>query len=208
MKIFITWSGELSHRIAVLLSKWLPSMVETVIPTVSVDEDNKGASWFKKLMDQLNQTDFVIVCLSRENINSPWLLFEAGVIAKSFDQAHVRKILIGDLSDIDVERPLLNFQSTVLKDKEDMRRLVQTINQTHETRMLSSNALNRSFEKGWPTFEDYCNKAIEVMQIRKEIKKPKSDRQLLEEINRVCLHMVKSIDAMSNKNYLIFNQQC
>jgi len=197
MKIFFVWSGELSYRIAELLSKWLPSMIQTVIPIISADEDKKGAAWFQKLMDQLIQTDFVIVCLSRDNLNSPWLFFETGVIAKSFDQAHVRKILIGDLSDKDIEKPLLNLQSTELRDKEDMRRLIQTINQTHVTRMLSSNALNRVFDRGWPKLEDYCNKAIEEMLGREEIKKLKSNHQLLEEINGLCLHLVETMDAVA-----------
>ena len=205
MKIFISWSGELSYTIAVLFSKWIPLMVQPVTTIVAAGEDKRGEAWFKKLMYQVKQTDFAIICLSMDNLNSPWLLFEAGVIANRLDQANVCKVLIGDLSENDIEPPLLNFQSAELKYKENIRKLVQKINQTNETRMLSSNALNRAFDRGWPKLEDYCNRAVKKMQNREKIIKPKTDYQLLEEINGLCLHLAQTMDAVSNKIEFIDN---
>ena len=147
----------------------------------------------------VSQTDFAVICLSPDNLNSPWLLFEAGAIANRLDQANVCKFLIGDLTENDIKPPLLNFKSTLLKDKEEMRKLVQKINQMHETRILSSNALNRRFEGGWPKLEDYCNRAIKKMGNREKIIKPKTDYQLLEEINGLCHHLAETMGAVSNK---------
>ena len=199
MRIFISWSGELSYTAAALFSKWFPSVIQPVTIIVSAVEDNKGNAWFKKLMYQVSRTDYAIICLSPDNLNSPWLLFEAGAIANRLDQSKVCKLLIGDLTEKDINPPFLNFKSTVLKDKEDMRKLVQKINQMHETRILSSNTLNHRFEGGWQKLEDYCNTAIKKMENREKIIKPKTDYHLLKEINGLCHDLVEIMDATSNK---------
>ena len=198
MRISISWSGNLSYKVAVLLSKWLPSVVQAVTPFVSTDVSRKGSAWFKKVKDQFNQTDFGIICLSRDNLNAPWLLFETGVLATRFDQVHICTVLIGDLSDTDITGPLHNFQSIKLKDKEDIRKLIQTLNQLHGTRMSSANALNSAFDRRWPIFEDACKKAIKKEMNREEIEKSKSEHQLLEEINGLCVHLVEAMGTMSS----------
>ncbi len=198
MKIFISWYGDLSHQIALLLRGWLPLVVQAIDPFVSSEEIRKGAAWFKKLMNQVNQSDFVFVCLTDENFNAPWLLFEAGAIARMFDEAHVCILLVGDLSEADLELPLFNFQSTKLKDKEDMRKLLQTINQIHEKRIVSANVLNNTFDRLWPKFEEDFNNAIKEIQIVGENKKAKTDRQLLEEINGLCLHLSETLETISD----------
>lgn len=198
MRISISWSGSRSHRVALLLSKWLPAVVQGVTPFVAVDENKRGTAWFKALKDQLKQIDFGIVCLSRENLNVPWLLFEAGVLSTRFDKSHVYAVLIGDLTETDLGGPLANFQTIKLTDREDMRKLVQIINQMHGTRMLSANALNSAFERRWTILEDACRKATEAGLSGKEIDAPKSEHQLLEEISGLCVQLVGAMGAMSD----------
>ena len=65
-------------------------------------------------------------CLTRENLSSPWLLFEARAISKHREAGHVCTYLIG-LTSNDVEEPLSQFQHT-RADKEDTLQLLQTIN--------------------------------------------------------------------------------
>ncbi len=198
MRISLSWSGNLSHRVALILSKWLPSVVQAVTPFVSVDEKRRGAAWFKAIKDQHNQMDFGIICLSRENLSAPWLLFEAGVLSTRFDEAHVCAILIGDVSEADLEEPIVNFQTIRLNDKEDMRKLVQKLNQMHGTRMLAANALNSAFDRRWPIFREACKKELQESVSRKEIEKPKSEHQLLEEINGLCIQLVETMGSVSD----------
>lgn len=198
MRISISWSGDLSHRVAILLSKWLPAVVQAVTPFVSPDESRRGTAWFKALKDQHKQIDFGIICLSRENVNAPWLLFEAGILSTRFDEAHLCAMLIGDFPDEALEGPLANFRSIKLNDREDVRKLVQQINQMHGTRMLSANSLNSAFDRRWRVLEDACKKTIEGSPGRKEIEKPKTDHQLLEEINGLCGRLVETMGSMSD----------
>ncbi len=52
MRISISWSGNPSYKVAVLLSKWLPSVIQAVTPFVSIDVSKKGAAWFKKVINR------------------------------------------------------------------------------------------------------------------------------------------------------------
>src|SRR4029077_19453405 len=48
------------------------------------DELEKGTTWFGSIMGQLRKSKAGIVCLTVENLESPWLHFEAGALASHF----------------------------------------------------------------------------------------------------------------------------
>ena len=45
MKIFISWSGEKSRRIALMLREWFPNVLNAVEPFVSSEDIAKGSRW-------------------------------------------------------------------------------------------------------------------------------------------------------------------
>jgi hypothetical protein len=81
-----------------------------------------GRRWNEEVAAELEQADYGFICLTTANIDRPWVLFEAGALAKQFDSARVVPLLI-DLNPANVTMPLASFQSRTL-DKEGMRRLV------------------------------------------------------------------------------------
>lgn len=124
MKVFLSWSGERSKKMAEALRDWLPLMIHSVEAWMSAADIDSGARWASAIADQLEESKFGIVCLTSDNLTAPWLLFEAGALAKTKD-ASVGTFLL-DISSGDVEGPLAQFQGRT-RDRADVWKLIETI---------------------------------------------------------------------------------
>ena len=89
MKVFISWSGQLSKNIAILLSTWIEDVLQGVQTWISTDDIEKGSQWFGELNDQLNDIGVGILCLTPENLTAPWILFEAGSLSKGLSKSRI-----------------------------------------------------------------------------------------------------------------------
>src|SRR5260370_752925 len=89
MKIFISWSGERSHKLALLLHDWLPRVLPSSECFVSSEDIRKGARWSVDMARELEESAFGILCIVSGNENAPWLNFEAGALSKVVDHARV-----------------------------------------------------------------------------------------------------------------------
>ena len=85
MKVFISWSGGTSRAVAEVLHWWLPRVIQGVRPFVSAKDIDKGANWTVELARELEDAAFGIICLTPDNLTSPWLHYEAGAITRSVD---------------------------------------------------------------------------------------------------------------------------
>lgn len=84
MKVFLSWSGERSKQVANLLSSWLCCVIQATRPWISSKDIDRGSLWFSEINDQLKDTSVGIICLTKENKDRPWILFEAGLWLKDF----------------------------------------------------------------------------------------------------------------------------
>src|SRR4051812_22693174 len=109
MKIFISWSGEQSRSIARALRTFLEDVNQRLDPWMSQTDIMAGSRWGIELAKQLDETHFGIICVTREALDSPWLLFEAGAISKSIERGRVCPYLI-DLNPNELQGPLSQFQ--------------------------------------------------------------------------------------------------
>ncbi|MCO8271785.1 hypothetical protein M1L60_14400 [Actinoplanes sp. TRM 88003] len=147
MKLFLSWSKSRSNQIAVLLREWIPSVIQRVEPWMSSEDIDKGQRWGIELSEMLASTSHGLLCVTAENVREPWLSFEAGALAKSVSIARVRPVLF-DLSPSDVTGPLAQFQATSLTDKDDVYRLMASLNSGTEKPMADP-LLRKSFERAW-----------------------------------------------------------
>lgn len=158
MKVFLSWSGERSKAVAELLDEWIQCVIQAVDPWMSSKDIDRGSLWFSEITDQLQNTSIGIICLTQENKNKPWILFEAGALAKGLNSSRVCTFLI-DLEPTDVGNPLAQFNHTNAQ-QESMWALVLTLNNSLKERALKEKVLEEVFETYWPKFEAKFNKII------------------------------------------------
>ena len=178
MKVFISWSGERSKAAAETLRYWLPKVIQALEPWMSADDIEKGTRWRSGIATELELSSVGIICLTRENLDSTWLHFEAGALSKQQQNTYVCTFLF-DLEPTDVREPLAQFQATKAQ-KDDLRKLISTINGVLGDSKLPESELSESFDVWWPKL-DALLKAIppSAAQSQKAIRK---DREILEEI--------------------------
>jgi hypothetical protein len=158
MKIFISWSGNLSHEVALVLKDWIPSVIQNLETYVSSEDIDKGARWSNDISKELESSNFGILCLTKENIKEPWVNFEAGALSKVLDNSRVCPFLFGIKRSEIKSGPLFQFQSTIFK-KEDVLKLMLSINK--DFGKLTEEKLKNHFKVGWPYLEDNLNKCLE-----------------------------------------------
>lgn len=151
MRVFLSWSGERSKLVAELLDEWLQCVLQALTPWMSSKDIDRGSLWFSEITDQLQNTMVGVICLTQDNKNKPWILFEAGALAKGLSSNRVCTFLI-DLQPGDVANPLAQFNHT-LPDKAGVWELVRTLNVTLKERALKETILEKVFDIYWPEFD-------------------------------------------------------
>lgn len=181
MKVFISWSGETSKNVATAIREWLPTVLQTVKPYFTPSDIEKGTRWSSDIAQELDDSMAGIFCVTSQNLNSQWLMFEAGAISKKVEQSLVCPILIG-LENSDISGPLTQFQTTLF-EKSDFRRLVSDLNKANTSNVLEEGVLNTVFEKFWPELESKVKGIIEATGgVDGTATDLRSDRELLEEV--------------------------
>lgn len=157
MKLFISWSGEFSKGVAECLNKWIPTIIQNVHTFYSPNDIAKGEHWSNRLSEELEQSNYGIICLTPENVMAPWIHFEAGALSK-VSGSRVSAIMIG-INPSDVKGPLAHFQNTAFNRK-DFYSLFQSINSSLE-KPLEQSILNLAFNNSWEGLERDISAIIE-----------------------------------------------
>ncbi len=187
MRVFISWSGPRSHAVAETLHYWLPQVINAVQPWLSSSDIEKGARWSTDVALGLSESKVGILCVTPENVTAPWLLFEAGALSKVIAESLVCPLLI-DIEPTDITGPLAQFQQSTL-EKEELRKLVHTVNSALGNAARTESQLDDSFDVWWPKLEERLGKLPPptVTVVRR------GERELLEE----TLSIVRSLQLGS-----------
>lgn len=181
MIIFISWSGEPSHTVALALRDWLPHVIQSIDPYVSSEDIEQGAPWFPDIAQQLDQASFGIICVTKANAGSRWMNFEAGALFKSVKsvQRHVSPFLI-DLKPTDLVGPLAQFQATE-PNLDGVTKLVRSLNILGDPRLRDA-LLDAEIERWWPDLEQELRSAQEVAAAQPQAAPRRGTDDMIEEL--------------------------
>jgi hypothetical protein len=186
MKLFISWSGEPSRQIAEALRDWLPMVVNSVEPFISSKDIDAGSRWLAEVSGQLKAADFGIVCVTKTNVQAPWLNFEAGALGKTVDASAVIPLL-HEVKRSDVQGPLTQFQMSEL-NREGIYEIVLAINRYAEAGHTEVRLANL-FDLVWPKLEEALGGLPEAPGDANQAP-PRQPGELLEEV----LSIVRTLD--------------
>jgi hypothetical protein len=204
MKIFLSWSGHRSKLVAELLNDWLRCVLQALRPWISSRDIDRGALWFSQISEQLSETGIGIVCLTSENKSKPWILFEAGALAKGLSSSRVCTFLI-DVTPTDIEDPLAQFNHT-FPTKESMATLVRTLNASLQSNALDDRVLENVFETYWPQFEQQFEAALAQSTSAPAVER--TDDSILKEIltnTRKLTSKVRDLESMIKPQHTSVN---
>lgn len=176
MKVFISWSGPRSQKLAEALRDWLPLVLHYVDPWMSTADIKSGDRWSNEIAKGLQESNFGIICVTKDNLEAPWLLFESGALAKSMEDGRVIPLRL-DLDVSDISGPLTQFQSE-RADDEGVKRLISSLNKC-AAGAIADDRLNRLFEPMWP---DLKSKIQAIPASSTTQKRTRPQAEILEEL--------------------------
>ena len=147
MKIFISWSGNRSKAAAEAVRDFLGQVLQALQPFVSSKDVGPGIPWADRLITELSESRYGIICVTADNLSSQWLLFEAGAL----ERERLYPLLL-DIKPSSLEGPLSLYQC-VLPTREGLRRLVEDLNVALGEEKISDEILQAAFRDAWPRLE-------------------------------------------------------
>ena len=174
-----------------LLRDFLKKVLQALEPWCS-EEIAKGKRWSPEIAKQLDETRFGISCLTPDNLQAPWLLFEAGACSKSVkNDAHVVPYL-HEVEKSQIVGPLADFQMC-LANREDTWELMRTLNTLLEDRRLTEKLLEETFSAFWPSLEEGLKDVPKATQEARP-------KRLVEDMVEEILDRQRRIEAMISDN--------
>lgn len=143
MRVFVSWSGPRSQKVGEALSKFIRRVLQRTDPWYSKNSIRSGRLAYDELVKALNGTKFGILCVTADNLQKPWLNFEAGALLRSVEATQVTPYLLG-MKPSQLTAPLNMFQARGA-DHDDTLELCHDLNA----------ALGQTdhFEMWWPMLE-------------------------------------------------------
>ncbi|MBF0304307.1 MAG: toll/interleukin-1 receptor domain-containing protein [Alphaproteobacteria bacterium] len=176
MKIFISWSGPRSEALAKALREWFPLVLHYVSPWLSQSDIQAGERWGVEIAKELEASNFGVICVTRENVTSPWILFESGALAKSMQDGRVIPLLL-DLDFKEISGPIAQFQAKKA-EQDGIKDLVISLNKAASS-PIPEPQLDKLFAALWVQLE---NVIASIPKSGKPSKNSRPDGEILEEL--------------------------
>lgn len=201
-QLFISWSGDLAHKVAEKIHSWLPAVLQAADPFFSTNDIEKGVRWPDELARKLKESGFGIVVLTPDNLLAPWLLFEAGALSKLIEETRVSCFLV-NLESVDPRHPLSQLQNTKFT-KDDVLKLILSIN-SYSSNPVREDTIGRTFDALWPEFERDVGSLISTHNDNPEVHAQPSELDKLRATVGDLIQVVQSVreDTRSSQLFIV-----
>lgn len=161
MKIFLSWSGDISRDVATMLRTWLRSVLHATDPWMSKEDIPPGTIWFGVISENITESKYGILCVTKENRKAPWLLWEAGALYRGFKETRRVVPFLINLDKKDLDHPLSNFQVIEATDKQEVLRMLKSIND-ELPHPIPEDLLKKQVNLYWSELQTAIAEAIEA----------------------------------------------
>ena len=155
-KIFLCWSGDRSKEVARILKNSIGQII-TGTEAVWSEDIPSGKEWFPAIIEKTRSCEAAVICFTPENLDSPWMHFEAGAILNSIaarasaghGQEGTSGIFLFLFGACEAVGPFSQLQASSATDRESVQRFFAEL-----TRFLmgenSIQAATNKFTERWP----------------------------------------------------------
>lgn len=163
-KIFISWSGTCTKDFAIGLKKVLEG---SIFPELEVEcfvsnvDIASGTDWWITISSELKSCNLGILCISNENLDAPWIYYEAGGMASR--EIPTIPLLIGCGIDSLGESPLRGKQMIDFQKREEFVKMVTEINE-YFNNLLPSRFAKEIVEKGYDELNRDLSSVISTLK--------------------------------------------
>ena len=112
-----------------------------------------GEPWHERIREELRTSQFGILCVTSENLESHWMLFEAGALAHDL-QGRICAILFDGIRPTELPSPLAPYQHRSF-EKGQMQQLAQDL--AAGCSSIDQDILEMTFAKWWPDLLAGCD---------------------------------------------------
>lgn len=156
--------------------KCLPSLFDDAKPWIST-ENRSGSIWLPEIDKQLSDTDFGIVCVSKQNQGAPWLNYEAGALSRKVDaKRELMPVLLVDFDDtVEVKGPVTGFQMK-FATLDGFYSIMKDLNESELGPGIDKDILRKRVELNWPTIESEVQKVKTSHESQEAQKRTEDDK--------------------------------
>lgn len=162
MRVFISWSGGRSHRLAQVMKEWLEECFSHDISAFVSSDIDPGSPWFSAVNDELKRADAGLVCLTAQSLHSDWVLFEAGAlstaVARNTGESRVFTYLLG-VEPRKLPGPLSAYQSTVATQEGTLRLTNSLLGYLGHSQMGAGD-FSAAWDTLWPRVQQIANEPV------------------------------------------------
>lgn len=150
MNLLISWSKPQSKAVALVLHSWLPHVLPGIDPWMSSKDIDKGKDWFRDLQSVLFESRLCLICVTPDNVRSPWIYYEVGAIAAKDPDVLIYPYLVGVSPSILSDGPLGKWQCTIAAEEDDTWELIKSLNTNALSSCHELSLLEGNFRARWP----------------------------------------------------------